>query len=109
VLLALHAPCIIFKRICSNQQKYVKNKNRTYPIKFLQFQRRGAIFTTSKVQRLESTKKTILVFDVLLTVHLSIFILVINELHAQNLFYNKFISCLYMFRAHVLETCRGIK
>ena len=25
------------------------------------------------------------------------------------LFYNKFISCLYMFRAHVLETCRGIK
>jgi len=38
-------------------------------------------------------------FDVLLTMHLSIFILVINELDAQNLFYNKFISCLYMFRA----------
>ena len=37
--------------------------------------------------------------DVLLTVHLSIFILVINRLDAQNLFYNKFISCLYMFRA----------
>ena len=32
-------------------------------------------------------------FDVLLTVqHLSIFILVINQLDAQNLFYNKFIS-----------------
>jgi len=29
-----------------------------------------------------------------------IFILVIKELDAQNLFYNKFISCLYMFRAH---------
>ena len=28
-----------------------------------------------------------------------LFILVINELDAQNLFYNKFISCLYMFRA----------
>ena len=28
-----------------------------------------------------------------------VFILVINELDAQNLFYNKFISCLYMFRA----------
>ena len=41
-------------------------------------------------------------FDVLLTVHLSIFILVINQLDAQNLFYNKFISCLYMFRA---STC----
>ena len=27
------------------------------------------------------------------------FILVINQLDAQNLFYNKFISCLYMFRA----------
>ena len=39
-------------------------------------------------------------FDVLLTVqHLSIFILVINRLDAQNLFYNKFISRLYMFRA----------
>ena len=37
--------------------------------------------------------------DVLLTVHLSTFILVINQLDAQNLFYNKFISCLYMFRA----------
>jgi len=42
-------------------------------------------------------------FDVLLTLHLNIFILVINELDAQNfLFYNKFISCLYVFRAHVL-------
>jgi len=38
-------------------------------------------------------------FDVLLTVHLSIFILVINQLDAQNLFYNRFISSLYMFRA----------
>ena len=38
-------------------------------------------------------------FDVLLTVHLSIFILVIIQLDAQNSFNNKFISCLYMFRA----------
>ena len=38
-------------------------------------------------------------FYVLLTVHLSIFILVINQLDAQNLFYNNFISRLYMFRA----------
>jgi len=38
-------------------------------------------------------------FDVLLTVHLRIFILVINQLDAQNLFYNTFISCLYMFQA----------
>jgi len=37
-------------------------------------------------------------FIVLLTVHLSI-ILVINQLNAQILFYNKFIICLYMFRA----------
>jgi len=41
-------------------------------------------------------------FDVLLTVQLSIFNSVINQLDAQILFYNKFISCLYMFRAHVL-------
>ena len=38
-------------------------------------------------------------FDVLLTVHLSIFISVINQLDARIFFYNKFISCLYMFRA----------
>ena len=38
-------------------------------------------------------------FDVLLTVHFSIFILVINQLDAQNLFYNMFILCLYMSRA----------
>ena len=29
----------------------------------------------------------------------SLFILVINQFDAQNLFYSKFISCLYMFRA----------
>jgi len=28
------------------------------------------------------------------------FLLVVNQLDAQNLFYNKFISCLYMFRAY---------
>ena len=38
-------------------------------------------------------------FDVLLTVHLSIFILVIIQLDEQNLFNSKFISCLYTFRA----------
>jgi len=53
----------------------------------------------------------------------SLFILVINQLDAQNLFYSKFISCLYMFRAPcahhhevkiddehmVLKTCTGMK
>ena len=29
------------------------------------------------------------------------FISVINQLYVQNLFYDKFITCLYMFRAHV--------
>ena len=48
---------------------------------------------------LNASNITTLFFDVLLTVHLSIFILVINQFDAQNLFYNKFISCLYMFRA----------
>ena len=42
-------------------------------------------------------------FDVSLTVHLSIFISVINQLDAQNFCFTiSFISCLYMFRAHVL-------
>jgi len=40
-------------------------------------------------------------FDVLLTVYLSIFILVFNQLDAQNLFYNKF----YFTPLHVSSTC----
>ena len=43
------------------------------------------------------------VFIVLLTVHLSIFIPVINQLDAQKFCFTiSFISCIYMFRAHVL-------
>ena len=38
-------------------------------------------------------------FDILLTVDISVFILVINQLDEQNLFYNKFILYLYMFLA----------
>jgi len=38
-------------------------------------------------------------FDVLLTVHLSIFILILNNLMQKFFFYNKFIIFLYMFRA----------
>ena len=55
--------------------------------------------TTSRQSSRSLDKCECTFFDVLLTVHLSIFILVINQLVAQNLFYNKFISCLYMFRA----------
>ena len=40
-------------------------------------------------------------FDVLLTVHLSIFISVFNQLDAQNLFQNKF----YFMPPHVSNTC----
>ena len=55
-------------------------------------------FTVEEVKF--KTKKTSYQFlDVLLTVHLNIFILVINQLDVQNLFYNKFTSCLYKFRA----------
>jgi len=39
-----------------------------------------------------------------------IFISVINQLGAQNLSHSKFyFMSLYMFREHVLETCRGTK
>jgi len=40
-------------------------------------------------------------FDVLLTVHLSIFISIINQLDAQDLFHNKF----YFLPLHVSSTC----
>ena len=46
-------------------------------------------------------------FDVLLTVHL-IFISVINQLDAQHFCFTiSFISCLYMFRAHVFIVRRS--
>jgi len=40
-------------------------------------------------------------FDVLLTVHLSIFVSVFNQLDAQNLFHNKF----YFMPLHVSNIC----
>jgi hypothetical protein len=40
-------------------------------------------------------------FDILLTVHLSVFIAVLNELDAQNLFHSNF----YCIRLHVSSTC----
>ena len=40
-------------------------------------------------------------FDVLLTVHLSIYISVFNQLDAQNLFHSKF----YFMPLHVSSTC----
>ena len=46
--------------------------------------------------------------DVLLTVHLSIFISVFNQIYAQNLFHNKF----YFMPLHVSSTCahhQGVK
>jgi len=47
-------------------------------------------------------------FYVLLTLHLSIFILEIIQIYAQNLFNNKSISYLYMFRAPCAHL-QGIK
>jgi len=47
------------------------------------------------------TMQLIFYFDILLTVHLSIFISVINQLAAQNLFHNKF----YFMPLHVSSTC----
>jgi len=43
-------------------------------------------------------------FDVLLTVHLSIFISVFNQVDAQNLFHNKF----YFMPLHVSSTLIGV-
>jgi len=37
------------------------------------------------------------------------FILVINQLDAQNLFYSKFIACVYMFRALLCPSSGGQK
>ena len=54
-----------------------------------------------KIQNHNETLKQHTSFDVLLTVHLSIFISVFNQLNAQNLFHNKF----YFMPLHVSSTC----
>jgi len=51
-------------------------------------------------------KQNYLLFYVLLTVHLSI-ITVINQLNGKFLYYNKFIICLYMFRALLCSSSGG--
>ena len=61
-----------------------------------------------------SATNTSAIFDVLLTVHLSTFISVINQLDAQFSFFTISLfhastSFEHMFRAHVLETCRGME
>jgi hypothetical protein len=51
------------------------------------------------IRQISTSYITLTNFDVLLTAQLSIFSLVITQLDAQNLFYDKFISFFYMFRA----------
>ena len=54
----------------------------------------------TEVQFLAGTYEGDFYFNVLLTVHLNIFISVINQLDVQNFCFTiSFISCLYMFRA----------
>jgi len=50
---------------------------------------------------MEALNICLLVFDVLLTVHLCIFISVFNQLDAHNLFHNNF----YFMPLHVSSTC----
>ena len=57
--------------------------------------------------KLSSSKTTITIFfNILLTVHLSMFIYEYQPTWCTK-FYNKFISSLYMFRAHVLIVSRA--
>ena len=60
-------------------------------------------FTAHLVSVLNGLPSNILItyFDVLLTVHISIFISVFNQLDAQNLFHNKF----YFIPLHVSSKC----
>ena len=78
---------MLYSVVCTNStaQKQFRNVIQTLPLRILHF--RSVIETTADVT----------IIDVLLTVHFSIFILVINQLDTQNLFYSKIISYLYMF------------
>jgi len=62
---------------------------------------RVAFVNFANACRNHSRARNTIFFDVLLTVHLSIFISVINQLDAQNLFHNKF----YFMPLHVSSTC----
>ena len=78
----------------------IKIEQRTHYSGHILGPRSPNTYHSGSVLRGTQTRKCFTVnFDVLLTMHLSIFILVINQLDAQNLFCNKFISYLYMFRA----------
>jgi len=48
-------------------------------------------------------------YERILNKHTCVFISEFNQIEDKICFTISFISCLYMFRAHVLETCRGIK
>ena len=56
------------------------------------------------VKNASHTKHFYIFFDVLLTVHLSIFISLFNQLDAQNLFHNKF----YFMPLHVSSTLHSL-
>ena len=74
----------------------LKKKISVPKVKIIQYNSRGGMFDDEI-----STSKPL---DVLLTaLHLMTFISVINQIDAKNFCFTiNFISCLYMFRAHVL-------
>jgi len=87
---------------------YTYNPSRRQCRHCMEVRQHGWPFSSSKMfatfpDHTEPLPRTrnLTVFYVLLTVHLSIFVLVINQLDVQHFLFNKkFISCLYMFRAH---------
>ena len=58
-------------------------------------------FIKKYTKQISSQNAFVVFFNVLLTVHLSIFISIFNQLDAQNLFHNKF----YFMPLHVSSTC----
>jgi len=65
------------------------------------YERRVKVTSPGCRTHLNERKISFSLFDVLLTVHLSIFISVFNQLDAQNLSHNKF----YFMPLHVSSTC----
>jgi len=92
---------------CENHIKYMK-KAYSAPEKMcfamLCFENL-VIITCTLTQKKTLNIDNTLCFDVLLTVRLSIFISVFNQLDAQNFFHNKF----YFMPIHVSSTCAHLQ
>ena len=118
-------PCPQNERLGGPHCRYERFANRKMPclsqeskLYYSVSRLKPSLSTECNIPALNSKKKNTFINPILtfkcpvdlekIHVFASTFVLVINQLDAQNLFYNKFISCLYMFLAPCAH-CQEVK